>query len=111
MAGAWLIWAFPQQNHPKSDRLLVVITALRNEHGIVFHCIDKAVAVIDTARPETGQLVLQGFRFTDTRKGIAFDIPNQLIDTHQGFSILCLPIKVVFPAFGGELNLHFHRAF
>nr|VFJ44847.1 MAG: hypothetical protein BECKDK2373C_GA0170839_100962 [Candidatus Kentron sp. DK] len=22
MAGAWLIWAFPQQNHPKSDRLL-----------------------------------------------------------------------------------------
>nr|VFJ57234.1 MAG: hypothetical protein BECKDK2373B_GA0170837_106424 [Candidatus Kentron sp. DK] len=28
MAGAWLIWAFPQQNHPKSDRLLGVPTIL-----------------------------------------------------------------------------------
>lgn len=81
-----------------------MIAALRDQQHTALDGINQAVAVVDPPRPETSKLVFQWLRLADAGKRIALDIADQLIDASKHGAVGSLPVKVIFPAAGGELN-------
>jgi hypothetical protein len=68
--------------------------ALDNPANLVFNEVNKSVAIINAAAPETGQVTLQRFRLAYAFKTAApDDVLQQGIDAPQNFFILPLPIQ------------------
>ena len=61
--------------------------------------VNKPIGVLDASRPEARQIFFQGLWLTDSLKGRALYIVDQLVDALEGFLILTLPIDVVVPRF------------
>ena len=71
--------------------LFVVSSAGENFQRVADNPVDQAVAVVDSAAPESAEFVFQWLRFSDAVKSIAaFDVANELIDPFQRFlSCVC----------------------
>lgn len=52
-------------------KLLVVIPASKNPDLVQQNLVDEPVLLVDAAGPASGQLMLQWFRLTDSRKRVA----------------------------------------
>lgn len=74
---------------------LVMVTTRDNGEAVVIHYIDKAVCVINTARPETGEVLSQGFGLSNAFKWRALGVDNELVDPYQRFPVLRLPIEII----------------
>jgi hypothetical protein len=74
-----------------------MVPALGNQDGIIMHCIDQTVLQVYPAGPETGQLVLERFRFADPYKRITLNLFDKQIDPLQDGSVCYLPVQVILP--------------
>ena len=57
---------------PSSSRRMdssVVVAALGNQNGVLLDRIDQAMLFVDASGPKAGQVMLQGFGFSDPLKG------------------------------------------
>jgi hypothetical protein len=61
-----------------------MIATLRNQEGITFDRIDQAVAAVYSAGPETGELMLERFGFTDAGEWVTLNFPDKQIDPKNG---------------------------
>ena len=55
------------------------------------HAVYKPVGLIDAARPEAGQILLEGCGLSDAVKGFSHAFPDQRVDPFEGLAILDLP--------------------
>ena len=83
-----------------------MIPALENDQIVVRHPIDQTMLGIDAARPASAEAEFEGLRLPEALKGSPLDIPNQEIDPSQEGPILLLPVQIVFPGGGRELEVH-----
>ena len=90
-------------------RLIVVETALRNEHRSCLDAIHQAVLVGDAPGPIPGPFVAQGFRLANADERVILDVGNQPIDTGQEATISLLPIIAVLPRLRGPVDLELRR--
>ena len=74
-----------------------MIPALSNQQGITFNGIYQPVTTVYSARPETGQLMLELFGFTDAGKRFTQNVPNQIVYALEHRLVCRLPIEIVFP--------------
>lgn len=77
-----------------------------DEKTVIAYGVDQAVCLIDSARPESGVLILQGFWFSYARKGVALDISNEGVDAFECLLVLALPIEVIVPGVIGPDFIH-----
>ncbi len=86
---------------------LVMITKLSDKYGVLSGTVDDSVFVIDAPRPVAGKTVLERFRLSAARKGIAHYFVNKTVDALEHSFVGRLPVKVVFPCMFGKDQLHF----
>jgi hypothetical protein len=75
-------------------------SALHDQKTIALDPIDKAMLLSDPSGPPAFQIFLEWLRLTDSRKWIPQGIPDQFVDSLEDFTVILLPVKVVFPAIG-----------
>ena len=77
--------------------LLIMITALGDNEGVVGDFVYQPVSAVDTSGPITGPVVFQGLRIADTVKRVPSRLFNQTIDAFDNLLISLLPIKIILP--------------
>lgn len=74
-----------------------MVTALRDQKGVIFNGVYQSVTTIDSAGPEPCQLVLEGFWLTNACKMLSLNITDKQIDPFENCLVGRLPVKVIFP--------------
>jgi len=87
-------------------RFLIVIAKLGDEERVAFDLVDQAVLVINTTRPISRQTVLERLGLTDTGERRTLNVPNEVVNSPEGFAIGPLPVEVILPSVLGEDQPH-----
>ena len=69
-----------------------MITELGYVNGIGGGLVNDSVFVVDAAGPVPGKGVFQGFRLSNSFKGIAFDFVDEFVDSSENLLVGFLPI-------------------
>jgi hypothetical protein len=78
-------------------------TTLYDLGGATRKPIYKAIAFVNSSTIKTDQISPQRFWLADTVISVSLNVLQDLIDPLQRFSVLYLPVKIVFPCgFGKE---------
>jgi hypothetical protein len=78
----------------------------RNNNNFLFsHFIDKAMLIINAARPQSFEVMFQWFRFAYTTEGCSINLHNQSHYPDINFSIFIGPISEVGKRLGQKGDL------
>ena len=83
-----------------------MIPACQDIDIFLIDAIDQAVFIVDPPAPETGQVAMQRFRFSDAGISVSLYILDQFIDPFERLPILRLPIDVILPSMIGKQLIH-----
>ena len=75
-------------------------SALHDQKTISLNPIDKTMLLSDPSGPPTFQIFFEWLRLTDSRKWTPQGIPDEFVYSLEDFTVILLPVKVVFPAVG-----------
>ena len=79
-----------------ASAFLVVVTTGENADFILLDLIDKAVLLVNAARPAAGKFMFERFGLAGAAKRITLDFLDQLEDTKSLFAVLFDPPGKIF---------------
>jgi hypothetical protein len=75
----------------------VVGSARQDKDGVVGYEVDDPVLLVDPPAIIPRQFTYERLWLPQPNKGIAFNLPDELVDFRQGFSILMDPKLIILP--------------
>ena len=79
------------------NSVIVMESALQDQKTLALNLIDEAMLLSDPSGPPTVQIFFEWLRLTDSRKWIPRGIPDKFVYSLEDFTVILLPVKVVFP--------------
>jgi hypothetical protein len=79
------------------NSVIVMESALQDQKTLALNLIDEAMLLSDPSGPPTFQIFFEWLRLTDSRKWIPRGIPDEFVYSLEDFTVILLPVKVVFP--------------
>jgi hypothetical protein len=89
----------------------VVVPELGDKQSVIRDFVHHSVFFVDSARPVTGEAVLEGLRFTNTFEWFSLGLFDQLVDSVKDLFVGFLPVQIVFPGVLGEDEFHSRSSF
>jgi len=91
---------------PEASFVSIVGFTTRNEHHILFDLVNKTVFIGNMTGPKTGQITLERFRLTRTRKRSSDNLFNETADFTKNLFVFDSPLLIVSKGRLLEQNVH-----
>ena len=83
-----------------------MISHLCDEYFVSFYLVNYPVLFVDAAGPVTGQIVAEGFGFSNALISVALNVADQFIYSKMDFFVCFLPVTIVLPGILREYEPH-----